>query len=354
MPNWVQINLHFKGEDSKIKEMLEKFKDDEAGFGSIDFNKIAPMPKSLNIECGSKTDDGIEMVKEYLKNVPKEFQEKEGSYDDFFGDLKKHGDEILNPDKKEIWELGVKAASNIVKYDAPTWYEWCIKNWGAKWNACGYDGSPPEFENNCISFQTAWDAPLPIVKKMSEMYPDLEFTMEYADEDIGHNCGRYTFKGGNLTNLFKPKEGREAYEFTAKIWDYDLSDYSLHLNIPRTAYVYTGDDDKELIELFGKPALYVNERLKPEDIPYGLNLYHIRRSDDDDRFAALEPEVRVNHGGSVITTDNIDFGEEGYIEFTEETEPNFLGQIISIDDYVSENFTIEESEEQTGGMNLCQ
>lgn len=29
MPNWVQINLHFKGEDSKIKEMLEKFKDDD-------------------------------------------------------------------------------------------------------------------------------------------------------------------------------------------------------------------------------------------------------------------------------------------------------------------------------------
>lgn len=118
--------------------------------------------------------------------------------------------------------------------------------------------------------------------------------------------------------------------------------------------MYIPDDDKELIELFGKPALYVDERLKPEDIPYGLSLYHIRRSDDDDRFAALEPEVRINHGGSVITTDNIDFGEEGYIEFTEETEPNFLGQIISIDDYVSENFTIEESEEQTGGMTLCQ
>lgn len=59
MPNWVQINLHFNGEKSKIKELLENFKNDEAGFGSIDFNKIVPMPESLNIECGSKTDEGI-------------------------------------------------------------------------------------------------------------------------------------------------------------------------------------------------------------------------------------------------------------------------------------------------------
>ena len=49
MPNWVQINLHFNGEESKIKEMLENFKNDEAGFGSIDFNKIVPMPESLHI-----------------------------------------------------------------------------------------------------------------------------------------------------------------------------------------------------------------------------------------------------------------------------------------------------------------
>ena len=54
------------------------------------------------------------------------------------------------------------------------------------------------------------------------------------------------------------------------------------------------------------------------DVPLGLNLYHIRMSDDNGMFAALEPEVKVNHGGSVITIENIDFGEEEYIEFTDE------------------------------------
>lgn len=35
MPNWVQINLHFKGEESKIKEMLEKFKGDMVWFNFV-------------------------------------------------------------------------------------------------------------------------------------------------------------------------------------------------------------------------------------------------------------------------------------------------------------------------------
>ena len=128
----------------------------------------------------------------------------------------------------------------------------------------------------------------------------------------------------------------------------------LHLNIPVSNYVYTGTVDYELIELFGKPALFTNERLTPEDVPQGLNLYHLRRSDDDDRLAAIEPKVGVNHGGSVLTNETIDFGENGYIELKDETEPNFKGQEISIDEYVTENFSLDESEEQSGGLNLCQ
>lgn len=350
MPNWVQNNLKFNADDEELNRILEKIKNDEDGIGSIDFSKITPMPESLKIECGSNTDKGLQMVKEFLESLPEDIQNQEGAHDKLMEHLHDRGKDLSQEDRK-IWELGVTAVDNINRYDAPTWYEWANKNWGTKWNACHCSCDK---KSKALSFQTAWQAPLPVILKLSAMFPSIQMNLEFADEDIGHNCGRVVFKNGDIKKIYKPEEGREAYEFTAKIWGYDLSNYSLHLNIPQTDYVYTGDDDKELIELFGKPALYVDERLKQEDIPYGLNLYHIRRSDDDYRFASLEPEVRVNHGGSVITTDNIDFGEKGYIEFTEETEPNFLGQIISIDDYVSENFTLEESEEQTGGMNLCQ
>lgn len=349
MPNWVQNNLKFNADDEELNRILEKIKNDEDGIGSIDFNKITPMPESLKIECGSNTDKGLQMVKEFLESLPEDIQNQEGAYDELMEHLHDRGKDLSQEDRK-IWELGVTAVDNINRYDAPTWYEWANKNWGTKLNACHCSCDK---KSKALSFQTAWQAPLSAICKLSAMFPSVQMDLEFADEDIGHNCGRVVFKNGDIKEIYKPEEGREAYEFTAKIWDYDLSDYSLHLNIPGTKYVYTGTEDYELIELFGKPALFTNEQLTPEDVPQGLNLYHLRESDDGNGFASIEPEAGINHGGSALTDEKLDFGEKGYIEFTDETEPNFTGQEISIDDYVTDHFSIDESEEQTGGMNLC-
>ena len=56
MPNWVQNNLKFDASDEEMQNILEVIKNDEKGIGSIDFNKITPMPEALNIEYGSNTD----------------------------------------------------------------------------------------------------------------------------------------------------------------------------------------------------------------------------------------------------------------------------------------------------------
>lgn len=355
MPNWVENRLSYNGNETEIKEMLEKIRYDNATIGTIDFNKIIPMPKSLDIECGSRTDKGIEMVKNYLENLPAELKGKEGTYEEILEDLHNHSADISDDEEKKIWDVGVTAVDNLYKYNAPTWYEWCNDNWNTKWNACGYDENTDYSDSDFIWFQTAWSAPIPVIKKLSEMYPNIELTLEFADEDLGQNCGEMKFKGGDIIEEYIPHTGKEAMEFAAKVWDYDLADFQLHLNATGTDYIYTGESDYELIELFGKPALFTDERLTLNDVPLGLNLYHIRMSDNDSVFAALEPEVRVNHGGSVITSENIDFGEEGYIEFNAENSINFIGgDNLSIDDYVTENFTMDISGQQSGGMGLCQ
>lgn len=356
MPNWVENRLSYNGNETEIKEMLEKIRYDNATIGTIDFNKIIPMPKSLDIECGSRTDKGIEMVKNYLENLPAELKGKEGTYEEILEDLHNHSADISDDEEKKIWDVGVTAVDNLYKYNAPTWYEWCNDNWNTKWNACGYDENTDYSDSDFIWFQTAWSAPIPVIKKLSEMYPNIELTLEFADEDLGQNCGEMKFKGGDIIEEYIPHTGKEAMEFAARVWEYDLSDFQLHLNATGTDYIYTGESDYELIELFGKPALFTNECLTLNDVPLGLNIYHIRMSDNDSVFAALEPEVRVNHGGSVITSENIDFGEEGYIEFTDETRPYFLSQGLSIDDYVTDNYTMDvaQAEEQSGGMQLCQ
>ena len=120
-------------------------------------------------------------------------------------------------------------------------------------------------------------------------------------------------------------------------------------NSTGTEYINIENAEYQLIELFGKPALFSNSRITPKDIPQGLYCYDLRHSDDGDRFCTVEPRVAVNHGGSVITDEPLDFGEKGYIAFTEDTEPNFLGQELTIAEYMRGEFEQTEAMEQTPG-----
>lgn len=73
------------------------------------------------------------------------------------------------------------------------WYSWCTTHWGTKKNA--YD---MRILSNGFVFQTAWDHPYPIVKKLSEMFPSIVFQVMYADEDLGNNMGVYSIQDGSV------------------------------------------------------------------------------------------------------------------------------------------------------------
>lgn len=110
------------------------------------------------------------------------------------------------------------------------------------------------------------------------------------------------------------------------------------------------EEKLDVIEVLDRRALFSNGRLMPEQIPEGLYAYDLRHSDDGDRFCAIEPNVGVNHGGTVLMRDILDFGESGYIPLDEDTEPNFLG-----DEMTPSEFAEEEAQDETmqmGGMQL--
>ena len=58
MPNWVTNFIELEGDEKRIAEMKESIKKDDFGLGTIDFNKLIPMPKELDIVAGSSTDKG--------------------------------------------------------------------------------------------------------------------------------------------------------------------------------------------------------------------------------------------------------------------------------------------------------
>ena len=43
--------------------------------------------------------------------------------------------------------------------------DWCITNWGTKWNAYEI-----EYKDNTFIFNTAWNTPTPIYKKIAENF----------------------------------------------------------------------------------------------------------------------------------------------------------------------------------------
>ena len=355
MPNHVENNIILKGDEQKIREMLEAIQNDDYGLGTVDFNKIINMPESLNIEAGSETDRGLKAYSDFIdvyvfgrnaeealnaiRNISKESE-------DIF--LKQRTDVKINE-----WELGKIAWNNIQNYGAPTWYEWSINNWGTKWNAYGYDKSSNYNQNTDLWFQTAWSAPHRVIEKLAEMYPNITFEHEWADEDLGANCGRKCYRNGECTEEYYPENQRDAIEFACRIWNYDPAELDLMLNKTENGYINIENDDFNLIELFGKLALFTNEILGDSDIPQGLYCYHLRHSDDGCGFATIEPKVKVNHAGTVITDEPIDFSEQSFIVLTKDIEPNFMNENITFGQYMRGEFKQTENEsQQFGGMQL--
>ncbi len=179
MPNHVTSILRFSGDVQQIESLRKNIENPEYP-GSIDFEKILPIRSNI-----------------YMGN--------------------------LGPRERAL-------------YGANNWYDWCIGNWGTKWNAYDFPDSPPE--DGSLRFQSAWSAPHPVIKRLSEMYPDITIHHEWADEDIGSNCGEKTYKGGQILDEYYPDYGRRSKDFALKVLDSSPEEYDWVLNSDGTDYEY--------------------------------------------------------------------------------------------------------------------
>ena len=63
-------------------------------------------------------------------------------------------------------------------------YEWCIANWGTKWNA-SCDDVKEKSRSLVYRFDTAWDPPRPVIYLMAEMFPRLRFNLWFWEGGSG-------------------------------------------------------------------------------------------------------------------------------------------------------------------------
>ena len=178
MPNWCDCDL-------SVRLPYEKANKEKA-------NKEEGIKELKRFQEFAKTENGILDVDKFIP-YPQEFKK-------------------LDKKAKEYQEK-LKTLPEEIKKDMPYWikdgfnsggHQWCIENWGTKWGICNAELENADYASADsilyeleYTFDTAWSPPTPVVKKMSEMFPSLTFTLKYFDGSMGFN-GRYTCKNGEV------------------------------------------------------------------------------------------------------------------------------------------------------------
>jgi hypothetical protein len=68
---------------------------------------------------------------------------------------------------------------------------WRLKNWGTKWNAYGV--TLRYSEGMCLTFQTAWSPPIPVIAALHRRFPKCRLALEYFEGGFGF-CGGVTWE----------------------------------------------------------------------------------------------------------------------------------------------------------------
>ena len=187
MPNWCANSLKLVAttpdSEKKLTEIVQELaRAKTAGESAGIFNLIKPVPEALLITAGS------------------------------FGDT--------------VEQAALKKAEqeNLKTYGYKHWYDYCIAEWGTKWDMNNqYEDEPYTIEGNRVTmvFDTAWSPPMEIYYALEEMGFEVEAT--YVEQGVGY-IGYYSNGEDHceeMNQFYPDKEDISAEdEITLKIYDY--------------------------------------------------------------------------------------------------------------------------------------
>jgi hypothetical protein len=181
MPNWCSNSVQVEGPADEVKRFKEFVAGDN---GSFDFNRILPRPEIYDYTAsGGRTFDGKSHRSWYSppRNDPPT---------DLTGEALQ---EWHSEEHKRVFDaerpFTPEEQAELRKHGADNWYDWCVNNWGTKWNAGDVDLAEeyiPENPNEEgmleYQFDTAWGPPEGIVRKLRKEFPNLTINWGYRLE----------------------------------------------------------------------------------------------------------------------------------------------------------------------------
>ena len=132
-------------------------------------------------------------------------------------------------DGEEQRELERKEKANLEKYGHANWYDWCVANWGTKWDVGG-DGQSdihPDGKILHTYFDSAWSPPVNAYGKLEELgfkvdamfyEPGMAFAGTYSEG----NCDDFSLEGMSADDIENDyPELDEAFGISESIREYE-------------------------------------------------------------------------------------------------------------------------------------
>ena len=181
-------------------------------------------------------------------------------------------------------------------------------------------------EVNCADYELVYTAPLTENDTLEAIYE--RFNIQRPADFTGHSLSVSDVvvlnDGGTVKAYYVDSIGFAKLPDFFKERNMDLQKENL-LN-----------EELQAIEIFDKPGLFSNGRLRDEDVPEGLYRYDLRGSDyDPGQPITVEKTVVVNHAASVLMAEELDLGAEGRLELGEEGL-NFTGAELTVREFMEE------------------
>lgn len=133
MPNWCENHVRITGNKDTIQKLID---------AKLSLEQLLPIPKELQYPENYLTDENVRVEFEKQKKV----------------NLEKHGSEY--------------------------WYDWCLENWGTKWDIDLHTIETMDDEIYAV-FSTAWSPPIEAMKALVKQNKDLEIDMKYIETGMG-------------------------------------------------------------------------------------------------------------------------------------------------------------------------
>jgi hypothetical protein len=195
MPNWMECKVRIIGPTDEVARFrTSHIGNDQNGELRLDFDRIIPMPPELR-DTNARPSDAFVWALGGELHAPRSLSRRLGyemadATPPNWAWVRELG--ITSREDLLIWvevnrpnELAV--AKRVMEIERATgyrhWYDWQCVNWGCKWGCAGFVWQSDD--QTAFLMSTPWSAPIPIFKKLVELFPTLAFACHFVEECDG-------------------------------------------------------------------------------------------------------------------------------------------------------------------------